>query len=357
MPNRLLRNIPRDQRGITGLETAIILIAFVVVASVFAYTVLSAGIFSSEKGKEAVHAGLESARSSMVLVGEVKAIADIATTLSAADTAWTAHATFTTNGGTVTTDTTDRKEGTASGEISWNDAHNTGIMVYEDLSGSPVDMSAHYTVRLWVKSSLALAAGDLQVVLDNDSPSCASPEETLNVPAISADTWTRVQIKMTDPSTVNTVNCVGLTAGADVTGTTVVNWDLVEGPGEVDQVVFVLANAQAGAAIDLTTTTDADSDGLLSDEATRLHSLVIDFVDEDERVADITWTKTQRGKGDGDNLLEAGEKFEIVVNLEALSTLPVERSKFALHLRPEKGSSITIEKTIPGTIDTVMVLN
>src|SRR5690606_21046569 len=58
-----------DQRGITGLETAIILIAFVVVASVFAYTVLSAGIFSSERGKEAIHAGIDSARSSMELVG------------------------------------------------------------------------------------------------------------------------------------------------------------------------------------------------------------------------------------------------------------------------------------------------
>ena len=38
----------RDQRGITGLETAIILIAFVVVASVFAYTVLSAGVLSAD---------------------------------------------------------------------------------------------------------------------------------------------------------------------------------------------------------------------------------------------------------------------------------------------------------------------
>ncbi len=61
--------LKRDQRGITGLETAIIMIAFVVVASVFAYTVLSAGIFSSEKGKQAVYAGVESARSSMELVG------------------------------------------------------------------------------------------------------------------------------------------------------------------------------------------------------------------------------------------------------------------------------------------------
>ena len=32
----------RDQTGVTGLETAIILIAFVIVASVFAYVVLSA---------------------------------------------------------------------------------------------------------------------------------------------------------------------------------------------------------------------------------------------------------------------------------------------------------------------------
>lgn len=55
----------RGQRGITGLETAIILIAFVVVASVFAFTVLSTGIFSSERSKETVFAGLQEARSSL----------------------------------------------------------------------------------------------------------------------------------------------------------------------------------------------------------------------------------------------------------------------------------------------------
>jgi flagellin FlaB len=51
---KFLKALRRDERGITGLETAIILIAFVVVAAVFAYTVLSAGIFSSQKGQEAV---------------------------------------------------------------------------------------------------------------------------------------------------------------------------------------------------------------------------------------------------------------------------------------------------------------
>ncbi len=71
MLKRLNKTLRRDERGITGLETAIILIAFVVVASVFAYTVLSAGIFSSQKGQEAVYSGLEEARASMSVKGSM----------------------------------------------------------------------------------------------------------------------------------------------------------------------------------------------------------------------------------------------------------------------------------------------
>ena len=68
---KAIRNMHRGQKGITGLETAIILIAFVTVASVLAYSVLSAGIFSSERGKAAVYSGLESAQSTMSLKGTV----------------------------------------------------------------------------------------------------------------------------------------------------------------------------------------------------------------------------------------------------------------------------------------------
>ncbi len=71
MLKKLTGKMHRDERGITGLETAIILIAFVVVASVFAYTVLSAGIFSSQKGQEAVYSGLEEARASMSVKGSM----------------------------------------------------------------------------------------------------------------------------------------------------------------------------------------------------------------------------------------------------------------------------------------------
>ncbi len=73
MLKRLAKTMRRDERGITGLETAIILIAFVVVASVFAYTVLSAGIFSSQKGQEAVYTGLQHARSTLEIKGDVVA--------------------------------------------------------------------------------------------------------------------------------------------------------------------------------------------------------------------------------------------------------------------------------------------
>lgn len=66
-----LRRSARNEDGITGLETAIILIAFVVVATIFAFVVLTTGVFSSERGKETVFAGLEKARGSMEIRGGV----------------------------------------------------------------------------------------------------------------------------------------------------------------------------------------------------------------------------------------------------------------------------------------------
>ena len=68
---KAFKNLHRNQKGMTGLETAIILIAFVTVASVLAYSVLSAGIFSAEKGKATVYSGLASAQSTLEVKGSV----------------------------------------------------------------------------------------------------------------------------------------------------------------------------------------------------------------------------------------------------------------------------------------------
>ena len=79
---KAVRNLHKDNRGMTGLETAIILIAFVTVAAVFGYAVLSAGLFSAERGKEVIYAGVEQAKSNMDLAGAVIAQSTDNTTIA-----------------------------------------------------------------------------------------------------------------------------------------------------------------------------------------------------------------------------------------------------------------------------------
>lgn len=72
----LYRRVGRDQRGITGLETAIVLIAFVVVAAVFAFAVITTGLFSSEKAAASAKAGLGEASTTLTPKGAVVARAN-----------------------------------------------------------------------------------------------------------------------------------------------------------------------------------------------------------------------------------------------------------------------------------------
>jgi len=77
-----LSQLSGDQRGFTGLETAIVLIAFVVVAAVFAFAALALGLFSSDKSKETVRAGMEEALSTVKVHGSVTASATLITVTS-----------------------------------------------------------------------------------------------------------------------------------------------------------------------------------------------------------------------------------------------------------------------------------
>ena len=61
----------KNDAAFTGLEAAIVLIAFVVVAAVFSYVMLGAGFFTSQKSKEVVHTGVDQATSSIELAGDI----------------------------------------------------------------------------------------------------------------------------------------------------------------------------------------------------------------------------------------------------------------------------------------------
>jgi archaeal flagellin FlaB len=59
----------------TGLEAAIVLIAFVVVAAVFSYVVLGAGFYTTQKSQETVYKSVEQATSNIQMVGNVYGLA------------------------------------------------------------------------------------------------------------------------------------------------------------------------------------------------------------------------------------------------------------------------------------------
>ena len=196
-----LRRGHKDEKGITGLETAIILIAFVVVASVFAYTVLSAGIFSAEKAKEAVFEGLDKVRSTMEPIGSV-------------------YATGNTSSQTVT----------------------SVMFIVQVTGGKSMDMAA---------------------------PTCVNGTVTSN-----------------------TTNVV-----------------------------------------------------------------VVSYMDQNSQVNELCWTTIWKGKNDGDNLLERGEKVEIVIDLAAAGVTLGINTEFTVEVKAAQGATLIMQRVTPGYIDAVMDLH
>ena len=348
--NQKVRTFIKNQRGVTGLETAIILIAFVVVASVFAFTVLSTGIFSAERGKETIHAGLKEARSSIEVKGSVFANGVTDKTLSLANASWSTTSTDV----TVTADTSDKKEGTGSADLVIAVAYTTGVAAYENLSPS-VDLTNIDSIRLWIKSSVATGAGDLRLRLSSTSTCTVATSEDIQLPALTAATWKRADVAIAD-ATNRTVACVGLVVNTD-NGAQTVNLDQIIGRGQATTLVVTLANALQGKPVDLTAPSDSDDDGL-SDSDSK-HSMILTFTDENQLVRDAYWTKTYIGDNDGDDLLEAGERAELTVELKGLAnaTTLVKNVEFDLEIRPEEGGVVVIERTMPDNIDAVMNLN
>ena len=229
------------ERGITGLETAIILIAFVVVASVFAFTVLSTGVFSAERSKDTIYAGLQEARSSLEPKG--------------------------------------------------------ALIAYSGTNGSTT-------------------------------------------------------------SAVTTIF----------------------------KVSFIVSPAVAGEAIDLTPPYTADDSGTDPDISSGAeYRTLVSYTDQNQFLPDVPWTVDFIGEASADNLLESGEKAEMTVWLltratgTALTadnavagwtadvngssgilatggTLLTTNDKFTLEVKPDKGSVMTLQRTLPPRIDNIMDL-
>jgi archaellin len=75
MIREIFRFMSRNSDAFTGLEAAIVLIAFVVVAAVFAYVILGAGFFTTQKAQETVYKSVEQSTTNLQLVGNVYGLA------------------------------------------------------------------------------------------------------------------------------------------------------------------------------------------------------------------------------------------------------------------------------------------
>jgi len=99
-----MRTLFKDDNAFTGLEAAIVLIAFIVVAAVFSYVILGAGFFTTQKSQEVVHTGVQQASSSMEVIGNVYGIAEDSTSKESGTSAHLQYIKFTignTAGGTA----------------------------------------------------------------------------------------------------------------------------------------------------------------------------------------------------------------------------------------------------------------
>jgi len=125
---------------------------------------------------------------------------------------------------TQSLDTKDRKQGTQSLKMVIAVGASAGDFVTDSITSK--DISGYDTIEMWVKSTVATSAGNLKLLLD-DSASCASPLETLSIPALSADTWTFVRMSLANPETDTAIISVGLEYDADIGAVTVWIDDIV----------------------------------------------------------------------------------------------------------------------------------
>jgi len=80
---KALMKLVKQKRGMVGLEAAIILIAFVIIAGAFSFMVINQGLFATERGKTVVQDSLRQASTPLTVDGTIFVHADSSTTIDA----------------------------------------------------------------------------------------------------------------------------------------------------------------------------------------------------------------------------------------------------------------------------------
>lgn len=125
--------------------------------------------------------------------------------LSDCNTAWTAG-----TNSTVTLDTEQYRVGNACNKITVSAAASTNEVVANVDLASTQDLSGYDTIEMWVKSSVALTAADYAFTFVN-----MVALGSLSFPAVTANTWTKLQLTISSPQTYTAVAGIAITQVVD----------------------------------------------------------------------------------------------------------------------------------------------
>jgi len=68
---KILQKFLKQNRGIVGIEAAIVLISFVIVAAAFSFMIVNMGLFSTQRGRETIEQGIMEASSPLIIDGSI----------------------------------------------------------------------------------------------------------------------------------------------------------------------------------------------------------------------------------------------------------------------------------------------
>jgi len=114
---------------------------------------------------------------------------------------------------TVSVDTEDYKRGSASNKFVIAAGASAGDIATDSITS--VNLAKYDYIEFWIKSTAATSSGNLKILLD-DSASCASPIETLLVPALTADTWKYCRVALSNSHKDTAIISVGLEYDSDL---------------------------------------------------------------------------------------------------------------------------------------------
>ena len=346
-----IRGLWRDEQGITGLETSIMLIAFVVVASVFAFAVLRMGILASTQTDVAVTEVFEKTTSILALRGSVVAQGE---ELSVAE----------------------YPGGEYVRSVSFEVTRLLGLS-----TEMAIDLSAEGTIVRYEQSGICIP---LQFEDNGPQPGLNWEVDWIDGtgPILDSDERAKITLNLYGlkkklekgkefsfalmPEDAQSDDCVPITGDAS----SVLATGKVDQPGVLDSTL----NPRLDIWNDTITISDGTQSGPYVAHLTLLvHNsapsgtidlsgdiTVLSYFDSYQTHSDLPFLEdianTQVGLGWGilgDSGPELGpnERAEIQINLFGLETLLGSGDEFTVEITPLVGSALTIEKKLPGELE------